>query len=200
MTYQLIDLNHPQRHAVERFICERYWVHFNACLNHLPPRLIAVFEGTQIVAACGMQLAEEAPLFSEYYLNQPLEQPRHKLAEVGSMAVLSGNYLQPLFFAIHQAAHDFQRQHLLFTVTRFLQLKLTRLGIQAQAIAPAYEQALPATLQNLWGSYYQQQPQVFMAAVQQRWGRNPVACAPRRAAVRQVTMNQVPVSQTKVAI
>ena len=190
MSYQLIEPNHPQRHAVERFICERYWVHFNACLNHLPQRLIAVFEGSKIVAACGLQLAEEGPLFSEYYLSQPLQPPRHKLAEVGSMAVLSGNYLQPLFVAIHQAAHDFQRQHLLFTVTRFLQLKLTRLGIQAQAMAPAYEQALPATLQNLWGSYYQQQPQVFMAAVQQHWGRKSVAYPPSQATV----------SQSKVAV
>lgn len=147
MSYQLIDLSHPQRQAVERFICERYWVQFNACLTHLPPRLIAVVEGTQIVAACGMQLAEDAPLFSEYYLNQSLEQPRHKLAEVGSMAVLSGNYLQTLFVTIHQAAHDLQRQYLLFTVTRFLQLKLIRLGIQA------HEQALPESLQNLWGSF-----------------------------------------------
>ncbi|CUA85230.1 thermostable hemolysin [Pseudidiomarina woesei] len=190
MSYQLIDFNHPQRQAVERFICERYWVHFNACLNHLPQRLIAVFEGTQIVAACGMQLAEEGPLFSEYYLSKPLEQRRQKLAEVGSMAVLSGNYLQPLFVAIHQAAHDLQRQYLLFTVTRFLQLKLKRLGIQAQTLAPAYEQALPETLQNLWGNYYQQQPQVFMAAVQQRWGRTPGAHVP----------SQTVPNQAKVAI
>lgn len=175
MLYQIIEPNHPQRHAVENFICERYWVHFNACLNHLPQRLIAVFEGNQIVAACGMQLAEEGPLFSEYYLNRPLQPARHKLAEVGSMAVLNGSYLQPLFVAIHQAAQDFQRDHLLFTVTRFLQLKLTRLGIQAQAIASAHESALPRTLQNLWGNYYQQQPQVFMAAVKQCWGRSTLS-------------------------
>lgn len=202
MAFQFILPDHPQRKIVEGFICQRYWLHFNACLSHLPERLLAVFEPSQenqhecsesiVVAACGIQLAEESALFSEYYLPEALERlfagtyQRNDFAEVGSLAVADARYLIELFNAVREAAQSLQRQQLVFTITRFLQVKLQRLGIQVQQLAEAHEHCLPQTMQGLWGNYYQQQPRVIVADVTQAWPQ-PRSCQyPPKAATAQV--------------
>ncbi|MDT7525473.1 thermostable hemolysin [Pseudidiomarina sp. GXY010] len=179
MLSQFILPNHPKRNQVERFICDRYWLHFQACLERLPPLLLALFEDEEVVAGCAIQLAEQGPMFSEYYLPTAAQNfvttrvaatvSRQQLAEIGSLAVADGRYLTPLFSAVYQAATALNKNYLLFTVTRFLQLKLQRLGIQTQPLGLAHEQQLPSTLQGLWGNYYQQQPQVILVAVNQGW-------------------------------
>ncbi len=199
MAFQFILPGHPQRKIVEAFICERYWLHFNACLSHLPERLLAVFEPRQddqhqsfearVVAACGIQLAEESALFSEYYLPKVLEQifagtyQRTDFAEVGSLAVADARYLTDLFKAVHEAAQSLQRQQLVSTITRFLQVKLQRLGVQVQQLADAREQCLPQAMQGLWGNYYQQQPRVIVADVTQAWPQ-AISCQPQSKAAQ----------------
>lgn len=177
MQYELINRSHSRRHDVEHFICERYWISFKACLQSLPDILLVVLEDNAIVAACGIQLADQRALFSEYYLDVPVEfyevanqamPAREKIAEVGSMAAISADYLPDLFVAIVKALTELQRDVVVFTATRYLNLKLARSGITLTTLAHANESALPLSLQDIWGDYYQHQPMVFAGWVAQR--------------------------------
>ncbi|AVJ57337.1 hypothetical protein C5610_07870 [Idiomarina sp. OT37-5b] len=98
--------DHPLRSQVEAFICERYWLNFKACLRQLPSHLLAVFDEQtdnldgELVAACGIQFADQQVLFSQAYLDRS---PQHycidgrplpgygQLAEVGSMAAVAAD-------------------------------------------------------------------------------------------------------------
>lgn len=166
---------HPQRQQVESFICERYWLNFNACLLTLPRLLIAVFDDTTggkptLVAACGVQFADEQPLFSQIYLNQPLANYRiqnkampmaERLAEVGSMAALAANYLPHLFQAVVKLLRNKQRTAIIFTATRALQKYFRRMGVALTTLEIANSSALPASWRSRWGNYYQHQPVVL---------------------------------------
>jgi len=176
MQYELINRSHTLRREVEQFICERYWISFKACLQNLPEMLLVVFEDNAIVAACGIQLAEQRALFSEYYLTNPVESyqvahkampTRDKIAEVGSMAATSAVYLPLLFSAIVSALKDLRREVAVFTATRYLNLKLARSGVKLTILAQANESALPIELQSIWGDYYQHEPMVFAGWVAQ---------------------------------
>ena len=59
MRYQWVTTTQANRSSVEAFICERYWLNFNACLSQLPEVLLALYENDTLVAACGIQFAEQ---------------------------------------------------------------------------------------------------------------------------------------------
>lgn len=180
MQYQLIPSTHLNRTEVERFICERYWLRFKACLNQLPETLLAVTENGQLVAACGLQFAEHRALFSEYYLAQPLTSyriagqampGREEIVEVGSMAAISPKFLPLLFAAVVDALAQQQRRAVVFTATRYLQVTLARSNIMLSVLAEAKQSALPLPLQDLWGDYYQHHPMVLAGWLAQGLGK-----------------------------
>ena len=191
MQYEIITRQHRRREETERFICERYWFSFKACLTSLPDTLLAVTAQGQLVAACGLQFAEQQPLFSEYYLHHPIEKlsidantlvGRHQIAEVSSMATTSATYLQPLFAAIVAVLQDLERTLVVFTATGYLKRSLERSGIQLKHLADATISALPEQLQGLWGDYYRHQPMVLAGWVEQGVGRFPAAQASAESA------------------
>lgn len=176
MHYQWIDKSHPQRGQVEHFICERYWLSFKACLQNLPPRLLAVFHGDKLIAACGVQFAEQQELFSEQYLPQPLQQyqihqkridDRRQLAEIGSMAALDASHLPVLFGVIVKALLGEQKEALVFTATRALQRYFARQGISLTQLAIAEKAALPESAQDIWGNYYNHSPMLLAGWLEQ---------------------------------
>ncbi|MGM0429234.1 MAG: thermostable hemolysin [Pseudomonadota bacterium] len=168
--------NHPLREQVESFICEQYWLNFDACLRALPRLLIAVFDEARLVAACGVQLADEQVLFSQIYLtkslhkyqvdSESLPKPEH-LAEVGSMAALAPGYLPLLFRAVVKLLNSLNRTAVIFTATRALQRYFGRLGISLTVLETAKQSALPESTRDLWGSYYLHQPVVLAGWLKQ---------------------------------
>ena len=180
MNYQLVSRQHSQRRQVEQFICERYWSSFQACLIALPDMLLAVFDDDALIAACGLQFAEDRPLFSEYYLDQALTDyqvagqrlpERNKIAEIGSMAARSADDLKPLFAAIVEITTQLNRTLVIFTATGYLQRTLRRSGVVLSELAPAHETALPNELQGIWGDYYRHHPKVLGGWLAQGFGR-----------------------------
>ncbi len=168
--------DHPLREQVESFICERYWLNFNACLRSLPRLLIVVFDDAKLIAACGVQLADEQPLFSQTYLTKPITgyqvnsrplPPPERLAEVGSMAALDPSYLPLLFRAVVRLLNSHNRTAVIFTATRALQKYFSRLGIALTALETAQQSALPESTRDLWGNYYQHQPVVLAGWLEQ---------------------------------
>ncbi|MDV6316428.1 thermostable hemolysin [Idiomarina sp. HP20-50] len=170
MHYQWITPTHRNRTSVETFICDRYWLNFNACLSHLPETLLGLYENGTLVAACGIQFAEQKPLFSQWYLDKPLQQylvgNKHLpaaecIAEVGSMAAIRPNYLPLLFKAVVESLLLLGRTAVVFTATRALQKYFAREGIALTLLAEAKRAALPDSIQDIWGNYYQHQPLVL---------------------------------------
>tara|TARA_B100000700_G_C15033612_1_gene851711 strand:+ start:1847 stop:2491 length:645 start_codon:yes stop_codon:yes gene_type:complete len=158
------------RLAAEHFICERYWLSFNACITQLPEHILAVYQNDRMVAACGIQLAETRALFSEQYMTQSLgtcrvlgqlAPAREQIAEVGSMATLGRRYLPFLVDAIVLALRDIHRALVLFTATRGLAHFLERRGIELEKLATAAREKLKSDNRADWGSYYAHQPSVF---------------------------------------
>ncbi|TDP38312.1 thermostable hemolysin [Idiomarina aquatica] len=185
--------DHPLREQVETFICNRYWLNFNACLRTLPRLLVAVFDDEVLVAACGVQLADEQRLFSQTYLNQPLHAYQvssrplpaaEKLAEVGSMAALAASYLPHLFGAVVKLLGNIQRSAVIFTATRALQKYFRRMGVALTALETAQISALPESVRELWGSYYQHQPVVLAGWLTQGSAFEQLATTPVAVATK----------------
>ena len=165
-----IHSSDPRRLEVEHFICERYWFSFNACLTQLPENILAVYQNDLLVAACGVQFADQKTIFSEQYMDQALcnysvlgkpVPARHAIAEIGSMATLGRRYLPYLVEAIVFALRDVQRTLIVFTATRGLAHFLERRGIELQKLALAERSKLDLDANAEWGSYYAHQPSVF---------------------------------------
>ena len=170
LTARWLKPSDPRRLEAEHFICERYWFSFNACITQLPENILAVYQNDLLVAACGVQLAEQRILFSEQYMTQPLGNysilgkrmpSRQEVAEVGSMATLGRRYLPDLVEAIVLALRDLRRTVVLFTATRGLAHFLERRGIVLQKLALAERGKLQVDTNTEWGSYYAHQPSVF---------------------------------------
>lgn len=182
MRHHWIMPDHPLRSQVEAFICERYWLNFKACLRQLPSHLLAVFDEQtdnldgELVAACGIQFADQQVLFSQAYLDRS---PQHycidgrplpgygQLAEVGSMAAVAVDYLPSLFGAVIEELQPLGRTAVIFTATRALQKYFARQGIVLTQLAEARPTALPESVRDLWGNYYQHQPLVLAGWLKQ---------------------------------
>lgn len=171
LTAHIIEPDHAERQLVEQFICQRYWMKFNACLHELPRRLLVVRDQQrQLIAACAIQYADERPLFSECYLPNTIQDTlaahgivaqRQQLAEVGSMACLRPRDLAPLVSAIVCYLTQQQKQALIFTATAPLRRFLKHLQLPLQRLADASADALSGDSVARWGDYYQSQPQVM---------------------------------------
>lgn len=170
MHYQWIKPTHHHRALVETFICDRYWLNFNASLNQLPEELLAVYKNGSLVAACGIQFAEQNPLFSQCYLDKPLQQYSvgnkplpavEYIAEVGSMAALASSYLPLLFKAVIESLLLRGIAAVVFTATRTLQKYFARQGVELTLLAEAKKTSLPESIRGIWGNYYEHRPLVF---------------------------------------
>lgn len=170
MHYQWITPAHANRTSVEAFICDRYWLNFNACLSQLPEALLALYENNTLVAACGIQFAAQKPLFSECYLDKPLQQYSvgnkclpaiENIAEVGSMAALAPAYLPLLFQAVIDSLLSRGITAVVFTATQALQKYFSRQGIELTLLAEAKKNALPDSIRDIWGNYYEHRPLVL---------------------------------------
>ena len=176
MRYQWVTTTQANRSSVEAFICERYWLNFNACLSQLPEVLLALYENDTLVAACGIQFAEQKPLFSEFYLDKPLQQysvgnkpmpALENIAEVGSMAALAPPYLPLLFQAVIDSLLSRGITAVVFTATRALQKYFARQGIELTLLAEAKKNALPESVRDIWGNYYEHTPFVLVGWLSQ---------------------------------
>lgn len=176
MRYFWVLPEHPHRHEVESFIRQRYWDNFNAQLRFFPTRLIALTHHGRLVAACGIQLADQQPLFSQVYLQQPLQSylvnsrplpDDAQLAEVGSMAAVAPIYLPELFAAVVKLLRPLARNAVIFTATRALQNYFRRIGITLTELENAQPSALVPTECAQWGSYYEHQPKVVAGWLEQ---------------------------------
>lgn len=174
----LIDRDHPQRAEVERFIEGRFWCAYGARLQgHYD--LIGALTGDDgaIVAAAGVRLAEDEPLFLEQYLDDPIEAAvarafgrpvaRDSVVEIGGLAADGAASALALFGGLAEwLARDCGRRFAVATARPELQRLLDRSGFGLRHLGCADPARLEEPVGE-WGSYYDAGPCVFAGEIGQ---------------------------------
>jgi len=125
-------------------------------------------------AACaGVTFAEERTLFSERYLDAPIDVligqregrpvPRAAVMEIGSLA--SGEFRAgtELVRSLPMLAWCMGRQFALCTLTQQMRRMFDKLGLEFVALKEAGIERLDEASRAHWGNYYRQQPQTGYA-------------------------------------
>ncbi|MCP4471350.1 MAG: thermostable hemolysin [Gammaproteobacteria bacterium] len=176
----LIDIDHPRREAVERFIARRFLVAHGARISGFMPHLLALFDDAgRILAAVGIRAAGDEALFLEYYLDTPVERAiadkagltgivgtgmRRRIAEIGNLASIDRRASRELFKLLAQRLHTDNFEWAVFTGCSSLQRMFKTLGIETICLGRALQSRLPQD-QQTWGSYYEDCPRVVAGRI-----------------------------------
>lgn len=172
---QVLGPHDPNRDAVERFIADVYRERYGATLNSFLPHLLA-FRDAQgvLVAAVGMRLGSEGPLFVEQYLDEPVQAllsqreiatvGRDRIAEIGNFAATSPGIARELIVRLTDVLHAARVRWVLFAATQQLRNTLDRLHLVTVELGDASPVRLHGDA-AAWGSYYQARPKVVCGNV-----------------------------------
>ena len=169
----------PRRPEVEAFIRRVFSARFEARVEHFAPVLVSLSDPVngRIVAAAGYRSAEEAPLFLENYLHEPVERVlsgicgnpvvRDGIVEVGHLASDQPGEGRRLIFLLGQHLADEGAQWVVSTLTDALRQLFVRLGITPLALGRADPSRLGTAAAASWGSYYEHEPIVLAGQLPQ---------------------------------
>ncbi|WP_437814903.1 thermostable hemolysin [Sorangium sp. So ce1078] len=140
---------------------------------------------SKVVACAGMTFSSDARLFSEQYLDEPIEQTisrmerlpagRDEIVEVGSLASVERRAGTELIRAVPILAWCLGKRYILCTITASLKLIFDAVGLNFQPIRGADADRLGAGTRDRWGSYYDQRPQtgyIRLDAIAEMFARN----------------------------
>ena len=162
---RLLDAAHPQRGVAEEWVKRTYLMAYRARLKSFYPWMLTVTDAFgQLLSVAGFRPAAMGPLFSEHYLDQPVEKltgtPREKIVEVGNLAPASPGQARAMITMVTCFLHGAGFQQVVFTAVPRLYNAFRRLGLEPTELAPALPERLPEGAEN-WGTYYQANPRVF---------------------------------------
>jgi Thermostable hemolysin len=171
----------PDRDRIERFIESTYRYHYGSTIKGHYPTLMSVYDPRgRVLAAVGLRLAGDEPLFLEQYLEQPVDaairavlgQPvgRDAIVEIGNLT--SAGRGASVFLFVGLAAY-LRQQRLAFAVatgTKGLRRSLARFGIEFRELGAADPSALPDGGAS-WGGYYERDPKIIAGAIQPAFAR-----------------------------
>jgi hypothetical protein len=163
------------REPLEHFIHRVFQQTFGAELRAFYPNLTAFLSGGQIRGVVGYRNGMAQPLFSEQYLDAPVEQlmathleqmvERRHVAEVGNLALAGPGEARWVIAAMTVFLHAAGYRWVLFTAIKPLFNAFQRLGLKPIQIAVPDPKRLPDG-GNLWGSYYQAGPLVYAGNIE----------------------------------
>lgn len=172
---QVLDVDHPERRAVEAFVRRIYDERYGATVQQFAPRLVALRDATgEIVAAAGYRPAGMGPLFLERYLAAPVEAllgaesarppSRKRIVEVGHLAAGRAGAGERLILSLgpHLAERGFQ--WVVSTLTEELRHLFVRMGIAPLALGAADPAKLGDEAAH-WGSYFDHRPVVLAGQI-----------------------------------
>ncbi len=123
---------------------------------------------TQIVACAGLTLTSTAPLFSEQYLDEPIEQlisrlegksvSRNAIVEIGSLASRKNEIGIELVEILSIIIWCLGKRYVLCTATKQLRRILSSLNLLFEPIQLSDYQRLGENVKEKWGKYYDKQP------------------------------------------
>ncbi len=176
--------------------CRKY----GAFLPEIYSQLVVVFNKKQPVAALGFRPAIDQKLFLECYLNDNIEHylqaqdsllSRSDIVEIGHMVSTIKQGSWELIAATASYLLDEHYQWVVFTATSDVRKIFLHLGVELHFIAHATSSALrDQEAQQAWGTYYESQPAVVAAGLQQML----------LAVSEHVVVTKADISQTTIAI
>lgn len=172
---QMVGPQDPRRHEVEQFIADVYRNRYGASLHAFLPHLLAFRDGQgQLVAAVGMRVGSEGPLFVEQYLDEPAQAllshreiacvGRDRIAEIGNFAATTPGVARELIVRLTDMLHAARVRWVLFAATQQLRNTLDRLHLVTVDLGEASPGRLTGDASQ-WGSYYQARPKVVCGNV-----------------------------------
>jgi len=162
---RILDADHPQRRAAETWVKKVYLRAYRARLDSFYPWLLTVTNDSgQLTSVAGFRPAAGEPLFSEHYLDQPVEQllqiPRHEIVEVGNLAPAAPGQARAMITTVTAFLHGAGFRQVVFTAVPQLFNAFHRLELQPRQLAIADPKRLPQGADG-WGSYYAANPRVY---------------------------------------
>ena len=171
ITAHTVSKTSPCRQEVEAFIHAVFKITYGANVTEFMPTLVALRdENGVLMAAFGMRSAAEEKLFLEQYLDIPIEQllteqlgkpiTRNEITCIGNLAVSNPRNAGVLIAHIIQHSLDIGIEWCVATAHHSLQNGLIKGGRDVYPLHLADKANLPVEEQAVWGSYYDQMPQV----------------------------------------
>lgn len=180
----------PDRAHVESFIEQVYAHRFGSVIARHYPTLMNVHDGQgRVLAAVGLRLAAEEPLFLERYLDQPVERAlaqakggsvdRHGIVEIGNLASADRDASVFLFVTLAAYLRHRQLTYAVVTGTKALRRSFALFGFDFVELGAANPEALPDKGAS-WGSYYERDPKVLGGAIAPACARLEPYLPPRK--------------------
>jgi len=166
----LMDPLHPLRARAEAFVQTVFMQAYGAQLQSFYPLLVNIlFPDGDYAAVAGVRPAGSAGLFSEHYLDEPVEHilgiERHRIVEIGNLAPASAGQARWLIGTLTAFLGAAGFTHVVFTAVPALKNAFTRMGLPLTRHAEASAERLPAEQAVTWGSYYKSRPAVYSGEI-----------------------------------
>ncbi len=162
------------RQRLEHMVRETFRHSYGARPRRLPRDLLGFEAQGRLLGVAGLRPADEGRLFSEQYLDDPVEKliatasntgvRRDQVIEVGNLALSNTGEARWLIAAVTAYLHGAGFHWVLFTAVAPLYNAFQRMGLQPQRVAPADVRRLDDPDED-WGSYYAQSPQVCFGSI-----------------------------------
>lgn len=177
------------RAEIERFISDIFYQAHGAEIKHFKPCLMSLRDqDNKLVAACGFRSAGLEPLFLETYLDQPIETVlaehtglpvrRSDIVEVGNLSVAEPGIARYLIAAIVTQLHATSKEWAVFTAIPMLRNAFIKMELNPVILGDADKNRLPPEEQEMWGSYYEQKPQIMAIQRIERRSKSRIPGAP----------------------
>ncbi len=168
------DRSSPARGRLETMVYDVFKCAYNAELREFSEYLIGLEYGEHLSGVAGVRLASEGALFSERYIDQPVEAlisernkvpvERSQIVEIGNLAVPSAGEARKLFAGLSAFLHTAGFEWVLFTAIMPLYANFQRMGFKPQIIGDALLHRVGRDSGD-WGSYYELSPKVCIGSV-----------------------------------
>jgi len=177
----LIETCQPDRRRIESFIEEIYARRYRSTIARHYSTLMGVHDQNGgVVAAVGLRLAADEPLFLEHYLQRTVEAgvreatgrivARDRIVEIGNLASAGKGASVFLFVVLAAYLRRHDLAYAVVTATKAQRRSFTRLGIDFTELGDANPDALPDS-GAAWGSYYTHDPKVLVGAIPPSFAR-----------------------------
>jgi len=162
----LVDPAHPQRQDAEAFVQDVFFKAYRARLDTFYPLLVSInYPDGGYAAVAGVRPAGAEALFSEHYLNDPIERilnvDRNKIVEIGNLAPASAGQARWLICTLTEFLTGAGFTHVVFTAVPRLKNAFRRMGLPLTKLADASAEQLPGHCAEEWGTYYESKPAVY---------------------------------------
>lgn len=175
MSIHFHGVANPHRRRVEAYAEATYERAFEGHIRgHYPNMMSLEGQDGTIHATVGFRIADQGPLYLEYYLDAPIEQAvgqslgthvqRRQIAEIGNLASNRPGASLFLFMALAKHLDQQACTHAVATATRQLRRTFRRLDFDTQLLAPAMASRLGDDALD-WGGYYSRDPEVLFGAI-----------------------------------